>query len=121
MARRMASRNWSRLSFRTFPGNPDDRTLTYPQSPCMFAKGDTNVHANIATTTGDVLSRLPVSVTDNRVLKTDEVAAMTGYSVAHWREMYRDGRAPAPIRLSARRYGWKVSTILAWLDEKAAA
>jgi predicted DNA-binding transcriptional regulator AlpA len=69
----------------------------------------------------DVLGRLPASVTDNRILKTDETAALAGYSVAHWREMYRDGRAPAPIRLSARRYGWKVSTILAWLDSKADA
>lgn len=74
-----------------------------------------------ANTATDVLARLPPSVTDNRILKTDETAALAGYSVPHWREMYRDGRAPAPIRLSARRYGWKVSTILAWLDEKAAA
>lgn len=67
----------------------------------------------------DPLSELPTSITDNRILKTDETAALAGYSVQHWREMYRDGRAPAPIKLSARRYGWKVSTILGWLDSKA--
>jgi predicted DNA-binding transcriptional regulator AlpA len=66
-----------------------------------------------------VLALLPSSVTDNRILNADEVAALAGYSVPHWREMYRDGRAPPPIRLSARRYGWKVSTILAWLDSKS--
>jgi predicted DNA-binding transcriptional regulator AlpA len=86
----------------------------------MLAAGERQ-HRQKFGAPADVLSRLPPSVTDNRILKTDEAAALAGYSVAHWREMYRDGRVPTPIRLSARRYGWKVSTILAWLDEKAAA
>jgi predicted DNA-binding transcriptional regulator AlpA len=103
----------------------------------MFAKGRHAVSVNIKTMLDAEqkaaqraarkikleaqFGSLPDNITGNRVLKTEETAKLAGYCVQHWREMYRDGRAPAPIRLSARRYGWKVSTILAWLDEKAAA
>lgn len=69
----------------------------------------------------DVLGRQPTSVTDNRILKTNEAAALVGYSIPHWRELYRNGQAPAPIRLSARRYGWKFGVLMAWLDAKASA
>jgi prophage regulatory protein len=86
----------------------------------MIAAGDRQYAKKMGAAFTDPLSRLPTSVTDNRILKTDEAAALAGYSVPHWRELYRSGQVPAPIRLSARRYGWKVSTILNWLDSKAA-
>jgi predicted DNA-binding transcriptional regulator AlpA len=85
----------------------------------MIAAGERQ-HAKKFGTSAD-LARLPGDVTANRILITSEAAALVGYSIPHWREMYRDGRAPAPIRLSARRYGWKIKTLLEWLDEKAAA
>jgi predicted DNA-binding transcriptional regulator AlpA len=69
----------------------------------------------------DALENLPHEVTKHRVLTTAEAAALCRYSTQHFRELYRTGQVPAPIRLSARRYGWKVSTILAWLDSKADA
>ena len=85
----------------------------------MIAAGERQ-HAKKFGAAAD-LARLPSDVTANRILITAEAASFVGYSVPHWREMYRDGRAPPPIRLSARRFGWKISTLLAWLDEKAAA
>jgi predicted DNA-binding transcriptional regulator AlpA len=69
----------------------------------------------------DVLENLPHEVTQHRVLTTAEAAALCRYSTQHFRDLYRAGLVPPPIKLSARRYGWKVSTILAWLDSKAAA
>lgn len=67
----------------------------------------------------DPLSKLPADVTRHRILNTAEAAALCRYSVQHWRELYRAGAVPEPIRLSARRYGWKLDTLLAWLDAKA--
>jgi predicted DNA-binding transcriptional regulator AlpA len=69
----------------------------------------------------DPLSRLPADVTENRMLITKEAAALCGYSADQWRELYQSGLAPPPVKLSARRYAWKLKTLLAWLDEKAAA
>jgi predicted DNA-binding transcriptional regulator AlpA len=70
-------------------------------------------------TVRDALENLPHEVTQHRVLTTAEAAALCRYSTQHFRELYRTGQVPAPIRLSARRYGWKLSVILAWLDSKA--
>jgi predicted DNA-binding transcriptional regulator AlpA len=69
----------------------------------------------------DPLARLPADVTVNRMLITKEAAALCGYSPDQWRELYQNGLAPPPVKLSARRYAWKLKTLLAWLDEKAAA
>jgi predicted DNA-binding transcriptional regulator AlpA len=69
----------------------------------------------------DPLRRLPADVTENRMLITKEAAALCGYSPDQWRELYQCGLAPPPVKLSARRYAWKLKTLLAWLDEKAAA
>lgn len=67
----------------------------------------------------DALQNLPTEITKNRILTTVEAAALCRYSTNHFRELYRTGKVPPPIRLSARRYGWKVSTIVEWLDSKA--
>jgi prophage regulatory protein len=72
-------------------------------------------------TVRDALENLPHEIRQCRIITVAEAAALCRYSTQHFRELYRTGQVPAPIRLSARRYGWKVSTILAWLDSKAAA
>ena len=69
----------------------------------------------------DPLARLPAEVTENRMLITKEAAALCGYSPDQWRELYQSGLAPPPVKLSARRYAWKLKTLLEWLDTKAAA
>ena len=69
----------------------------------------------------DPLSRLPADVTENRMLITKEAAALCGYSADQWRELYQRGLAPPPVKLSARRYAWKLKTLLDWIDSKAAA
>lgn len=56
-----------------------------------------------------------------RLLPTDEVARVSGYSVAHFRWLVRKGLAPAPVRLSARKLGWRAADIAAWIDSKASA
>ena len=65
--------------------------------------------------------QLPSDLAHDRIVGTDTAAAYAGYSTSHWRDLVRTGKAPAPIRLSARKLGWKISTLRRWIDSKAAA
>jgi predicted DNA-binding transcriptional regulator AlpA len=63
------------------------------------------------------LSQLPPALADDRVVGTVDAAAYLNFSVSHFRALYRNGRAPAPIKLSDRKLGWRMSTLRAWVDQ----
>ena len=65
--------------------------------------------------------QLPPDLAHDRVVGTDTAAAYAGYSTSHFRSLVNQGLAPAPIRLSARKLGWKVSALRAWIASKEAA
>jgi len=67
------------------------------------------------------IDKLPPDIARHRVLATKEAAQFCGYSVFQWREFYRSGHVPPPIKLSARKYGWKVGDLIRWIDAKAGA
>jgi len=69
----------------------------------------------------DPLSRLPADVTENRMLIAREAAALCGYGYDQWQKLYQKGLTPPPVKLSARKYAWKLKTLLDWIDSKAAA
>lgn len=57
----------------------------------------------------------------DRILRLDEVVKMIGLSEATvWRET-KAGRFPAPIAISPRRRGWRMSVLLAWLETRPPA
>jgi predicted DNA-binding transcriptional regulator AlpA len=64
------------------------------------------------------LDALPAQFARYRLLDTTEAAAFCRLSVAHWRRLYRTGTAPAPVRLSARKYGWRVGDLIDWIDTR---
>jgi predicted DNA-binding transcriptional regulator AlpA len=64
---------------------------------------------------------LPPALEDRRLLDTKQVAKASGYSVAHLRDLVRQGIAPQPIRLSARKLGWRACDVASWIDSKASA
>lgn len=51
------------------------------------------------------------------ILPIKRVAVMTSLSPASIRRKYRTGTFPVPLKLSARRYGWRESDVQAWLSE----
>jgi predicted DNA-binding transcriptional regulator AlpA len=55
------------------------------------------------------------------MLTTQQAAAFLGYSVSHWRQMFRTGQSPPPIRLSERKLVWRLSTLREWVAQKEAA
>ena len=65
------------------------------------------------------LGHLPSDVTRRRILDTAEAAAFCRISVPHWRRLYRAGKVPKPLRLSTRKYGWRLGDLLDFIDERA--
>ncbi len=64
------------------------------------------------------LEPLPHSIARHRVLDTTEAAGFCKFSVAHWRRLYRAGKAPTPVRLSTRKYGWRIGDLIDWIDAR---
>ncbi len=62
------------------------------------------------------LNQLPTDIGRHRVLDTAEAAQFCRFSIAHWRRLYRAGKAPAPVRLSTRKYGWRVGDLIDWIE-----
>jgi predicted DNA-binding transcriptional regulator AlpA len=54
----------------------------------------------------------------DRVISEAEAAAIIGYSKDTLRREFRAGRAPARVRLSARRIGYRLSAIYAFLEAR---
>ena len=67
------------------------------------------------------LSKLPPDVAKLQMFGTDEAAKFCGYSTVHFRQLVRKGVAPKPIRLSARKLGFRLGDLTAWLDSRRAA
>jgi predicted DNA-binding transcriptional regulator AlpA len=55
----------------------------------------------------------------DRVVSEAQAAEIIGYSKDTLRREFRAGRAPARVRLSARRIGYRLSTIYAFLEARA--
>lgn len=57
----------------------------------------------------------------DRILGIDEVVRLSGLSPATvWRAI-KAGTFPAPVRISARRVGWRASDIRSWIASRQAA
>jgi predicted DNA-binding transcriptional regulator AlpA len=66
------------------------------------------------------LDHLAPEFARHRVLDTAEAAAFCRFSVPHWRRLYRTGKVPKPVRLSARKYGWRLGDLIDFIDKRAA-
>jgi predicted DNA-binding transcriptional regulator AlpA len=58
-------------------------------------------------------------IASRKVLDTAEAASFWGVSVMTWRRLYREGRVPRPILISARKYGWRLGDLMAVQDARA--
>lgn len=62
------------------------------------------------------LSDLPTEVAShlvlNRIIGTNEAAALCNFSVGHWRRLCRENKIPAPVRLGSRKLGWRLGTLI---------
>lgn len=77
--------------------------------------GDHGKHASNA------VSSLPPELARSRIFDAIEAAKFWGVSLPHWRRLYRLGQVPKPIKLSARRLGWRVGDLIDALAARSAA
>lgn len=54
----------------------------------------------------------PPDLGRNRILDTKAAAELYGFSVSHFRRLYRNGTVPAPIRISDRKIGWPAGVLI---------
>jgi predicted DNA-binding transcriptional regulator AlpA len=54
----------------------------------------------------------------DRVVTEERAAEILGYSKDTLRREFRAGRAPARVRLSDRRIGYRLSAIYVWLEAR---
>jgi predicted DNA-binding transcriptional regulator AlpA len=66
------------------------------------------------------LDYLPPDMARRRILDTAEAAEFCKLSVPHWRRLYRTGKVPRPVRLSLRKYGWRLGDLIDFIDARAA-
>jgi predicted DNA-binding transcriptional regulator AlpA len=64
---------------------------------------------------------LPADLGRDRLLDSEQSAEFCGFSLAHWRRLYRAKKVPAPVKLSDRKYGWRVGALADFIAEKARA
>jgi len=55
---------------------------------------------------------LPPDLARNRLLDSTKAAALLGYSLAHFRRLYRTGKIPAPVKINGRKTGWPAWQLL---------
>jgi predicted DNA-binding transcriptional regulator AlpA len=76
--------------------------------------------AALKATTAATLANLPPDLGRNRILDTAASAAFWSISLPHWRRLYRTGKVPKPIKIGARKLGWRVGTLVDALAEREA-
>jgi predicted DNA-binding transcriptional regulator AlpA len=55
----------------------------------------------------------------NRILNSAQSAEFIGLSVPHFRRLYRAGKAPKPLLIGDRKYGWRAGDLVQWLASRA--
>ena len=57
-------------------------------------------------------TNLPAFLDRHRILNTKQTAELLGFSVPHFRRLYRTGRVPKPQPIGGRKLGWPAGVIL---------
>lgn len=66
------------------------------------------------------LQERPWLLQEDQLIGSNETAAALNISVSHLRRLYRAGTIPPPIRISGRKYGWRIGTIRALIRDAEA-
>ena len=67
------------------------------------------------------LDNVPDSLNRERLLDTAQAAEFCGFSVPHFRRLYKAHKVPAPIRIGERKYGWHLSGLINFVASNARA
>jgi predicted DNA-binding transcriptional regulator AlpA len=62
---------------------------------------------------------LSTNLEKSRILNSAQSAEFIGLSVPHFRRLYRCGKAPKPLLIGDRKYGWRAGDLVQWLASRA--
>jgi predicted DNA-binding transcriptional regulator AlpA len=68
----------------------------------------------------DSLANIPTNLSRDRLLETKQTAAFLNVSIPHLRRLYRAKMIPTPIRVGARKYGWRLGALIDFVASKTA-
>jgi predicted DNA-binding transcriptional regulator AlpA len=54
-----------------------------------------------------------------RMLDSKAAAQFCGFNEEYWRQLHRKGKTPPAVKLSERKLGWPLATLVAWQVEMA--
>ena len=66
----------------------------------------------------NILDTLPTELTRHRMLDSKLAAEFCGFSEEYWRKLHREGKTPPAVKLSERKLGWQIGTLVEWQAER---
>ena len=66
-------------------------------------------------------TEIAAEVAMNRIVGAADAAKFCNISLPHWRRLYRAKKVPEPIRLSERKLGWRLRTLIEFNSKREAA
>jgi predicted DNA-binding transcriptional regulator AlpA len=61
---------------------------------------------------------LPAELNRDRLLDSEQAALFLGFSLAHFRRLYRSGVVPTPLRIGERKLAWRAGTLADFVAAK---
>jgi predicted DNA-binding transcriptional regulator AlpA len=65
------------------------------------------------------LINIPSELNRERLLDTAQTAEFLGFSIPHFRRLYRARKVPRPIKIGERKYGWRLGALIDFVTAKA--
>ena len=72
----------------------------------------------MATYLDNLPPEVAADIARQRIMLAKDTAAFLGFSLPHFRRLYRAKKVPKPIRLSERKLGWRVGDCIDWLNSR---
>ena len=63
-------------------------------------------------------AELPAELNWDRLLDSEQSAQFLGFSVAHFRRLYRAGAVPSPIKIGERKLAWRAGALADFVAAK---
>ena len=67
------------------------------------------------------LDIIPATLNRERLLDSAQSAEFLGFSLPHFRRLYKAQKVPAPVKIGERKLGWRLGGLIDFVASKAEA
>jgi prophage regulatory protein len=64
------------------------------------------------------MAALPAELNRHRIIPTPRALELVGVSPAQWRRLRAEGLAPQPVMIGARKQGYRLGSLLDWMEAR---